>query len=85
MNKLSRHTVKMIIPVRCMNCGKLLADKYNFYQRKVREARGSAEPICLDGKTVPKTAEAEIFEILDLRRYCCKKTILTHVDLITKL
>jgi len=82
--------VKMIIPVRCMNCGKLLADKYNFFQKKVREARGSAtgavpEPICLDGKTVPRTAEAEIFELLGLDRYCCKKTINAHVDLITKL
>jgi DNA-directed RNA polymerase subunit N (RpoN/RPB10) len=68
-----------------MNCGKLIGDKYNYFQAKVRESRGSTEPICLDGKTVPKTVEAEIFQQLDIRRYCCKKTLLTHVDLIKKL
>jgi len=81
----------MIIPVRCMNCGKLLADKYNFFQAKLREARGgkegaaAPEPICLDGKTIPRTAEAALFEMLDLRRYCCRKTINTNVDLIRNL
>lgn len=68
-----------------MNCGKLIADKYNYFQAEVRKSRGSTEPICLDGKTVPKTVEAELFERLDIRRYCCKKTLLTHVDLIKKL
>jgi len=85
----------MIIPVRCMNCGKCLADKYKFFQAKLREARGPAggaagateapESICLDGKTVPRTAEAELFKLLDLRRYCCRRTINNHVDLIRKL
>jgi len=68
----------------------VLANKYNYFQRRVREARGTAtgpvpEPRCLDGKTIPRTVEAEIFEELGLHRYCCKKTINGHVDLITKL
>jgi DNA-directed RNA polymerase subunit N (RpoN/RPB10) len=25
----------MIIPVRCMTCGKLLADKYEYYEREL--------------------------------------------------
>jgi len=81
----------MIIPVRCMNCGKLLADKYNFFQAKLREARGgkegvsAPEPLCLDGKTIPRTAELELFKQLGLDRYCCRKTNNTHIDLIGKL
>jgi len=82
----------MIIPVRCMNCGKPIADKYKFFQAKLRDARGgkagvheAPEPLCLDGKTVPRTAEAELFDLLDLRRYCCRRTINNHVDLIRKL
>ena len=81
----------MIIPVRCMNCGKLLADKYDYFQAKLREARGgkegaaAPEPLCLDGMTIPITAESVIFKALDLRRYCCRKTINTHIDLIRKL
>jgi len=77
----------MLIPVRCMNCGKLLADKWNYYQKRLREMKGPgyAEPTCFDGKTIPKTPESVVFDELHLTRYCCKKTLLTHVDLIEKI
>lgn len=77
----------MIIPVRCLNCGKLLGDKYTYYQRKLREYKGSkyAEPTYFDGKKIPETPEARVFAELGLTRYCCKKTLLTHVDLIEKI
>ena len=73
-----------------MNCGKCLADKYNFWQRELRKARGgegtaAPEPICMDGKTIPKTREAELFGVLGIDRVCCKKTLVGHVDMITKL
>lgn len=72
----------MIIPVRCMNCGKLLADKYDYYQKRVRELKGAkyAEPTYFEGKEIPKTPEAKVFDELSLTRYCCRKTLLTHVD-----
>jgi DNA-directed RNA polymerase subunit N (RpoN/RPB10) len=77
----------MIIPVRCMNCGKLLADKWDYYQKRLRELKGPgyAEPTCFDGKTLPVTAEAQVYAELKLTRYCCRKTLLTHVDLIEKI
>ena len=31
----------MIIPVKCFTCGKVLADKYRFYQEKVREKKNT--------------------------------------------
>lgn len=73
-----------------MNCGMVLANKYNYFQKRVRKARGTPtgpvpEPMSLDGKTIPRTVEAEIFEELGLDRYCCKKTINTHADMIIKL
>jgi DNA-directed RNA polymerase subunit N (RpoN/RPB10) len=70
-----------------MNCGKLLGDKYNFYQKRLRELKGPAyaEPTCFDGKTLPETPEGKVFKELNLVRYCCKKTLLTHVDLIEKI
>jgi DNA-directed RNA polymerase subunit N (RpoN/RPB10) len=84
---ISDTTSKMIIPVRCMSCGKLLADKWDYYQQRLRELKGPgyAEPTCFDGKTLPRTAEAQVYEELNLFRYCCKKTLLTHVDLIEKI
>ena len=77
----------MIIPVRCINCGKVLADKYDYYQRRLRELKGTgyAEPTIFDGKTLPVTPEAKVYKELGLSRYCCKKTMLTHVDLLEKI
>jgi len=75
----------MIIPIRCMNCGNVLADKWLFYQQKVKELRGSTTPIYMDGKSIPDTAELKVLNHLGLKRYCCRKHMLTHVDLIDKI
>jgi DNA-directed RNA polymerase I, II, and III subunit RPABC5 len=77
----------MIIPIRCMTCGNLLANKWLFYQRRLRELQGDAfgKRTYFDGTTVPDTKEKQVMEELDLKRYCCKKSLLTHVDLIPKL
>jgi DNA-directed RNA polymerase subunit N (RpoN/RPB10) len=77
----------MIIPIRCMNCGNVLADKWLYYQTKVKELRGSSntEPIYMDGKSVPDTAELKVLNHLGLKRYCCRKHMLTHVDLLDKI
>jgi len=73
----------MIIPIRCMNCGNILADKWLYYQKRVRESK--AEPIYMDGKTVPDTVQSAALKELGLTRYCCRKHMLTHVDLIDKI
>jgi DNA-directed RNA polymerase subunit N (RpoN/RPB10) len=77
----------MIIPIRCMNCGNVLADKWMYYQQRVKELRGAkkAEPVYMDGKSVPDTPELRVLEELGLKRYCCRKHMLTHVDLIDKI
>jgi DNA-directed RNA polymerase I, II, and III subunit RPABC5 len=70
-----------------MNCGNPLADKWVYYQKKVKELRGSnnISSIYMDGKTVPVTAENAVLNELKLTRYCCRKHMLTHVDLIDKI
>ena len=76
----------MIIPIRCMNCGNILADKWLFYTKEVEKLRGrKSEPIYMDGKSVPDTAELKVLNHLGLKRYCCRKHMLTHVDLIDKI
>jgi len=68
-----------------MNCGNVLADKWLFYQQKVKELRGTTTPIYMDGKSIPDTAELKVLNHLGLKRYCCRKHMLTHVDLIDKI
>jgi len=76
----------MIIPIRCMNCGNVLADKWLYYQQKVKEHRkNQSEMEYMDGTTVPNTVEYQILNALGLKRYCCRKHMLTHVDLLEKI
>jgi DNA-directed RNA polymerase I, II, and III subunit RPABC5 len=77
----------MIIPVRCMNCGKLLADKWLYYQKRLKEQQGESygKRTYFDGTKVPETVEGKVLSELGLTRYCCRKVFLTHVDLVEKL
>lgn len=77
----------MIIPVRCFSCGKILGDKWTYYQSEVRKLKGPgyAEPTCFAGKPIPKTPEAIVMDALGLKKPCCRKTVLTHVDVLPKL
>lgn len=79
----------MIIPVRCMTCGKVVGDKWRHYEREVRrlkEARGiSLEHNTYyqgaDMVTSGKTPECEVLDNLGLERYCCRRMLLSHIDL----
>lgn len=76
----------MIIPVKCFTCGKVLADKYRYYQEEVRKAKLAKnmevnEIIYLTRQFIDKTPEGEIMDNLGLTRYCCRRHILTHVDI----
>jgi len=77
----------MIIPVRCMNCGKLIADKWRYYQLKLRQMKGdqSELPYYMDSTTVPDTPEKKVLDELGLTRPCCRKHFLTQKDLIEKI
>ena len=80
----------MIIPIRCFTCGNMLADKWRHYQRKVTEYRnrdggGQKGILYLDTTTLPVTAEGQALNELGMKRYCCRKHLLTHVDLIDKI
>jgi len=77
----------MIIPIRCMNCGNLIADKWRFYQAQLKLYKGdrAEERVYFDGTTIPDTAEKKILDAMGLKRSCCRKHFLTQVDLIDKI
>ena len=62
----------MIIPIRCFTCGKVIANKYDTY---LAALSGDDEG----------NNEKEALDELNLPRYCCRRMIFTHVDLIKKL
>ncbi|MDA9298779.1 RpoN/RPB10 RNA polymerase subunit family protein [Crocinitomicaceae bacterium] len=76
----------MIIPVKCFTCGKVLADKYMFYTREVRKMKLDKEQdpdkvVYLTKDYAEKTPEGVVLDSLGLTRICCRRHMLTHVDI----
>ena len=76
----------MIIPVKCFTCGKVLADKYRYYLEKVTEKKLAKDMnvdkvIYLTTEVTDKTPEGEVLDDLNLTSLCCRRHMLTHVDL----
>ncbi len=59
----------MIIPVRCMSCGKPLGGLWEKYNKLIEA-----------GETPAKAMEA-----LGIERYCCRTLFLTHKDILSKV
>lgn len=77
----------MIIPIRCMNCGKLIADKWRAYQKRVYERRINKEEQVqiIEGNKVVITPEGIVLTELGIIRSCCRKHFLAHKDLMDKI
>ena len=81
----------MIIPVRCMTCGKVLADKYHYYEkellRKKLALNSDVDPLIINinVQDIKKTIAGEILDELGLHRICCRKVMLTSINIIDEL
>jgi DNA-directed RNA polymerase I, II, and III subunit RPABC5 len=76
----------MIIPVKCFTCGKVLANKYNFYINQVRMKKNEKNMVINDvlyltEDNQTKTPEGEVMDDLKLNKMCCRRHMLTHVDI----
>lgn len=56
----------MIIPIRCFTCGRVIASDYENWKTRVDDGQ---EP-------------AKVLDELGVERYCCRRMILSHVDLL---
>jgi DNA-directed RNA polymerase subunit N len=73
----------MIIPISCFTCGKILGDKWLFYQSELQKLNPSKEDSIINiSKPMKKTPECIVLDKLELDRYCCRRIMLGHVDLI---
>lgn len=76
----------MIIPVKCVTCGMVLADKYRYYleevrKRKLAKSQHIHSVLYLTREFTEKTAEGEVLDELGLTKMCCRRHLLTHVDI----
>ena len=77
----------MIIPIKCFTCGHVLADKYNYYKKTVsfeksQEGEDANKVIYLTQNNIKKTIEGKVLDDLGLKKMCCRRHFLTHVDII---
>lgn len=70
----------MIIPVRCFTCGKVLADKWEYYKKQIQEIEQKKIHNNFDN-----TQTKEVLDKLNLHKYCCRRVFLGHVDLIDEI
>lgn len=78
----------MIFPVRCMTCSKVIGDIYNFYCEKVDNEKKKKNNnddklfkiITFNKDKMEKTVEGKVLDELKIKRYCCRRHFLTHVD-----
>ncbi|PIN80295.1 DNA-directed RNA polymerase subunit N [Candidatus Woesearchaeota archaeon CG10_big_fil_rev_8_21_14_0_10_34_8] len=56
----------MIIQIRCYSCGKPIAHLWEEYNKRVNKGE--------DRK--------KVLDSLDLKRYCCRQTMMGHIDLL---
>ena len=75
----------MIIPVKCFTCGKVIGNKYNYYLKEVRKAKSTTDDFSkvtyLTQSNMEKTVEGKILDTMGLTKICCRRHMLTHVDI----
>ena len=76
----------MIIPVKCFTCGSVLADKYQYFQSEVRKMKKLTDTnpdkvSYFTQKNMDKTPEGIVLDNLRLYNVCCRRHMLTHVDI----
>jgi DNA-directed RNA polymerase subunit N len=76
----------MIIPIKCFTCGTVIADKYRYYMEEVRKRKLARDMdvdkvVYLTKEFSEKTPEGEVLDDLGLNKMCCRRHMLTHVDI----
>ena len=77
----------MIIPVRCPSCGKVLADKWEYFKKKSEEIDQSTKDAPKDPKFkyFDKNVKKELLDELGLKKICCRRTFIGQVDILDEM
>lgn len=59
----------MIIPVRCMSCGKPIGHLWEDYKKRIDSGEDAGK----------------VLDDLGLTRYCCRATLLGHADMLPEI
>jgi len=59
----------MIIPVRCFSCGKVIGEQFEEFVNRTQKGEKASK----------------VLDELGIKRYCCRRMIFSHVDLMKDL
>lgn len=68
-----------LIPIKCFTCGNVLADKYLYYINEINKVKTKETYAEKDNFT--KTTEGIILDNIGLNSMCCRRHMLTHVEI----
>jgi DNA-directed RNA polymerase subunit N (RpoN/RPB10) len=81
----------MIIPIKCFTCGTVIANRYQIYCDEVRLRKLQSVKYKNDmdrnrveyftQENTDKTIEGNVLDELGLTKMCCRRHMLTHVDI----
>ena len=83
----------MIIPMRCFTCGKLISGKWARYKQEDSSVKKEEEGSTKETKKETKKEnpslryfdpdfKGDILDEIGLEKMCCRRHMLTHVDLV---
>ena len=82
----------MIIPIRCFTCNKVIAHLWEEYLNRIQmsyineDIKNNKKNRFIEIETLEnKTVEGKILDEMNINRYCCRRMILSHVDLCDKI
>ena len=59
----------MMVPIRCFTCGSLVGEKFSTFQNRVNAGEDPAT----------------VLDELGLKRYCCRRMLISSVDVIDQV
>jgi len=65
--------------VRCFTCGKVISQEYEEFKKRFDIYKKA-----VDAGEGPKETPKDILNDLGIERYCCRRMIITHVDLLSE-
>ena len=68
-----------MIPIKCFTCGNVLADKYRYFINQIQQQDDKLKYAVKD--KFEKTKEGKTLDDLNLNNVCCRRHILTHVEI----
>jgi len=71
----------MIIPIRCFTCGRVMADISDYYEKEKLKLDNTNDVDKLY-KNFEKIHSGELLNSLGLKRYCCRRNLITNIDMM---